>query len=74
MKKRVVCDASLSAGQMKNYLPPPGIEGVLIGHDRDKNGAGQKAGIVLAANLKERGIACTLNPAPSPHCDWNDAL
>lgn len=74
MKKRVVCDASLSAGQMKNYLPPLGIEGVLIGYDSDQNGVGQKAGFDLAAKLKERGTASTLNPAPSPHCDWNDAL
>ena len=76
VKRLVTCDASLNANNMKHYLPPTGREfdGVLIGHDVDKNGVGQKAGQVLSERLKAGGLESVLCPPPAPHGDWNDAL
>lgn len=74
------CHAALSADGVANWTPPTGTKAVLIAHDDDAGGQGQKAAADLTARLCALGISsrpyppAAANPAFVGCNDWNDAL
>jgi len=65
--------AAISASLMQEINPWPGLEGVLVAHDRDKNRVGETAARVLAKRLHDLGVTVRLLPPPASFGDFNDA-
>jgi putative DNA primase/helicase len=65
--------ATLGTSGMAALRIPMRIQRVVIAHDRDKNGAGERAANKLAARLHYEGRQVEFAPPPDGFGDWNDA-
>lgn len=82
----IPCWATVSAGLMEQFVPPPGVRMVRIFADRDSpnkghpQGHGQEAAEKLARRLTESGVAAKIELPPMPipvgrkGVDWLDVL
>jgi hypothetical protein len=64
--------AALSAGGLRAFVPPPGLQRLIIAADADDNGEGLTAARALAERARSR-VEVVLMPAPEGQ-DWNDQL
>lgn len=64
--------ALLSATNLANWSPPPGVLTVLIAADRGE--VGENAAWRLMRRLEILGVETTIRLPPSNAGDWNDAL
>jgi putative DNA primase/helicase len=65
--------ASLNAGNLQDFQPPPGTKKVIVFADRDESFTGQAAGYTLAKKLHAKGLECEVF-LPSKIGDWCDVL
>lgn len=70
----VPCWASLNAGLLMAWQPPPEAKEVVIFADNDSNGVGQQAAWSLYARLHRDGLKVRVEMPPDVDTDWNDAL
>lgn len=82
----IPCWATLTAGIMETFIPPPGVEKVLIFADKDRpskyhpKGHGQESSRILAEALWKRGIKAGIKLPPfeipdgQKGLDWLDLL
>jgi phage/plasmid primase-like uncharacterized protein len=63
--------ALLSAGNLRAWRPPPGVEFVVIAADRGRDG--ERSALVLAAALRAAGVHGAIRWPPAPFGDWNEA-
>lgn len=66
--------AAISANGLEQWMPPAGIERVLIFGDNDKSGTGQAASWTLAKRLIASGIVTEVKIPEQQGADWNDVL
>jgi putative DNA primase/helicase len=66
--------ACLTAELLAAWVPPEGVEHVVIAGDNDASFAGQCAAYRLAQRLSRLGIAAEVRIAPEVGTDWNDVL
>jgi hypothetical protein len=64
--------AALSAGGLRAFVPPPGLQRLIIAADADDNGEGLTAARALAERARSR-VEVVICPAPAG-TDWNDQL
>lgn len=76
----VPCWSVVNTFGMETFLPPEGVDTVVIFGDKDKNGAGLKSANALKQKLEEQGIKVLrifpkeTIPAGENSLDWNDVL
>jgi putative DNA primase/helicase len=70
----VPCWASLNAGLLMAWQPPPEAKEIVIFADNDMSGVGQQAAWSLYARLHHAGFAVRVEMPPDVDTDWNDAL
>lgn len=76
----IPCWSSINAGGMEKFVPPEGVERVVIYGDKDVSGRGEKAAGVLIERLWAEGIQAGIEipPLPIPEgckgLDWADML
>ncbi|MPR12171.1 DUF7146 domain-containing protein [Microvirga tunisiensis] len=71
----VPCWAALNAGTLSEWVPPEGVEEVIVFGDYDANHTGQVAATTLAQRLhNQSGIKVRVEIPPYPGQDWNDVL
>lgn len=63
--------ALLSAGNLRAWRSPPGVEFVVIAADRGRDG--ERSALVLAAALRTLGVRGAVRWPPAPFGDWNEA-
>ncbi|MEY9328262.1 DUF7146 domain-containing protein [Sinorhizobium fredii] len=66
--------ASLTAGNLENWVPPDGVTDVHVFGDSDRNFAGQKAAYSLASRLTLRRFNVQVHIPQLAGDDWNDVL
>jgi putative DNA primase/helicase len=64
--------AALSAGGLRAFVPPPGLQRLIIAADSDDHGKGLEAARALAERARSR-VEVVICPAPAG-TDWNDQL
>ncbi|EGV16270.1 DUF7146 domain-containing protein [Thiocapsa marina] len=70
--------AGISATLLQRFVPPPGVELVVIWADLDRSGTGEQAALALRERLVSRGIRAALHlpkgpiPEGSKSLDWCD--
>lgn len=64
--------AALSAGGLRAFVPPPGLQRLIIAADSDDNGKGLEAARALAERARSR-VAVVISPAPAGS-DWCDQV
>ncbi len=70
--------AGISATLLQRFVPPPGVELVVIWADLDRSGTGEQAALALRERLVSRGIRVALHlpkgpiPEGSKSLDWCD--
>lgn len=64
--------AALSAGGLRAFVPPPGLQRLIIAADSDDGGEGLAAARALAERARSR-VEVVIMPAPEG-TDWNDQL
>lgn len=62
--------ALLSVGNLRRWVPPPGVREVVIAADR--GGPGQAAAAELSARLGTSGLRVRVLTPPAPFSDWNE--
>lgn len=65
--------AAINAPNMRALVLPPGVQRVLIAHDRDPKGIGQLSAEALAERLHADGVRVEMMPPPGDFDDWNSA-
>lgn len=77
---RIPTYSGVNANQLRRFIPPKGVKGVIIFADHDRNEVGLKAAYDLIDNLKELNIVAKflmpkrpLDPQEKGE-DWNDVL
>jgi putative DNA primase/helicase len=65
--------AALDASGVEKFVPPPGIERLVIFADNDENGIGQRAAYTLASRLSGE-IEVYVKVPESVDTDWNDVV
>jgi putative DNA primase/helicase len=58
---------------LRQFVPPPGVEKIVVFGDHDSSGVGQKAAHTLATRLKAEGLEAEVR-IPDKVGDWNDVL
>ena len=66
--------ASTNAHCLENFIPPNGVECVMIYGDNDASFTGQAAAYVLAKKMKMKGIKAYVFIPEEIGEDWNDQL
>jgi putative DNA primase/helicase len=66
--------ATLSAGGMESFAPPPEVQRLQIFADNDANHVGQAAAYALAKRLGRDGIGVNVVVPDRPDTDWLDVL
>lgn len=72
--------ACLTANIMETFVPPTGVEEVVIWGDHDRSGRGLEASLTLQGRLWERGLRARVRlppyniPEDQKGVDWNDVL
>ncbi|MCA6292309.1 toprim domain-containing protein, partial [Phenylobacterium sp.] len=64
--------AALSAGGLRAFVPPPGLQRLIIAADTDDHGEGLEAARALAERARSR-VEVVIMPAPEG-TDWNDQV
>lgn len=64
--------AALNAYNLSQFVPPPGVETVMVFGDNDPKFAGQAAAYSLAQSLSRRDIAVSVHIPDEKGSDWND--
>ncbi len=70
--------AGISATLLRRFVPPPGVELVVIWADLDRSGTGEQAALALHERLVSRGVRVALHlpkgpiPEGSKSLDWCD--
>jgi putative DNA primase/helicase len=65
--------AALDASGVEKFVPPPGIDRLVIFADNDRNGVGQRAAYALACRLSGE-IEVDVKVPDSVDTDWNDIV
>ena len=65
--------AATNAGLLADWVPPVGIDRVLIAGDNDHSYTGQNAAFTLARRLSAKGIKCEVRIPDVTGNDWADA-
>lgn len=74
------CWAAYSATMLENFVPPAGVEKVIIFADKDKSGRGYEAALKLVERLWAMGIMASIQmpeddiPDDAKGIDWNNVL
>lgn len=72
---RVPCWATLTGSSLMAWMPPEGVQKVIVFADNDANYKGHKVAFALANRLIEvQGLDVTVELPPDVGSDWNDAL
>jgi putative DNA primase/helicase len=66
--------AATNAHCLENFIPPNGVECVLIYGDNDASFTGQAAAYILAKRLKMKGIKAFVFIPDKINTDWNDKM
>ena len=66
--------AAVNANSLAKWMPPAGIEEVVIYSDNDLNYTGQSRAYTLANKLVMKGLRARVRIPPEPGQDWNDVL
>lgn len=66
--------AATNAHCLENFIPPNGVECVLIYGDNDASFTGQAAAYILAKRLKMKGIKSYVFIPDKINTDWNDQM
>ena len=66
--------SAISANLLEKWVPPEGVEEVIIFSDNDANGRGQKAAYSLHCKLYDMGIKVSVKIPDQIDTDWCDAL
>lgn len=64
--------AAISAGLMEQWLPPEGVEEVVIFGDNDESFTGQASAYLLAKKLRAKGLSVDVRIPGQPGTDWAD--
>ncbi|MEQ1528907.1 MAG: toprim domain-containing protein [Methylococcales bacterium] len=59
---------------LEKFIPPAGVNHLVVWSDRDTNKAGQNAAYALKARLELEGIQVTIMEPPGIDMDWLDVL
>ena len=76
----ISCWATYSATMLENFVPPPGVEKVVVFADKDVSGTGERAAKKLVERLWDMGITAGIRlptleiPQGSKGVDWLDVL
>lgn len=65
--------ATISASIMEGFVPPPGVQHLIVFADHDRNYVGQKAAFTLARRLADK-LAVDVQIPPDPGADWLNVL
>lgn len=74
------CWSTFSAQLMESFIPPPGVQKVLVFADKDMNGRGENAALKLVERLWSSGVMAGIRmpeddiPAGEKGFDWLDWL
>jgi putative DNA primase/helicase len=66
--------AATNAHCLENFIPPNGVECVLIYGDNDASFTGQAAAYILAKRLKMKGLKAFVLIPDKINTDWNDKM
>jgi putative DNA primase/helicase len=70
----VPCWAAVNASMLAEWLPPEGVEEVIVFGDNDAKFAGQAAAFALARKLSAKGLKASVKIPQNVGQDWNDVF
>jgi len=71
---KVPCWAAINAAMLTNWIPPEGVQEIIVFGDCDATFTGQRAAYNLAFRLREKGLTVRVEIPRIIGQDWNDVL